>query len=177
MGVTFRTLENNNEEFKQIYKWCRNEFVYEWFEQRVLSMDEIIKKYRNKLERDIQKLFIIQYKGKDIGLVQLYKFESDIKLDELEKYKNIYEYDLFIGEKEYLSKGIGTEIVKLINEMLYLNYKADAIILRPFKRNIRAIKCYEKCNYKLIKEYNGKDTLGNLEVISVLLNMKNTNYC
>ena len=175
MDVTLRILNNDNAEFEQIYKWCENKFVYEWFEQRILSIDEIISKYKNKLEKGIQELFIIQYKSKDIGLVQFYKFEYDINFDELNKYKNIYEYDLFIGEKEYLSKGIGTNVVKLINEMLYSNYKADAIILRPFKRNVRAIKCYEKCNYKLIKEYTGKDTLGNTEVISVLLNTKNTN--
>ncbi len=175
MDITFRSLDNNDNEFKQIHKWCENEFVYEWFEQRVLPIAEITNKYKNKLENGIQKVFIIQYKGKDIGLIQLYKFEYDIKLDELKDFKNIYEYDLFIGEKEYLSKGIGTIIVKLINEMLYSNYGADAIILRPFKRNTRAIKCYEKCDYKLIKEYTGKDTLGNPEVISVLLNTKNTN--
>lgn len=175
MDITFRCLENSDNEFKQIHKWCENEFVYEWFEQRVLSIDEIIDKYKNKLEKDIQKLFIIQYKGKDIGLIQLYKFEYDIKLDELKNYKSIYEYDLFIGENEYLSKGIGTDIVNIITETLYSKYLADAIILRPFKRNVRAIKCYEKCNYNLIKEYNGKDTLGNTEVILVLLNTKSTN--
>ena len=172
MDIIFRPLENNDNEFKQIYKWCKNKFVYEWFEQRILSENEIINKYKSKLEKEIQKLFIIQYKGKDIGLVQLYKFECDIQLDTLKDFENIYEYDLFIGEEKYLSKGIGTDIVKHINEMLYSDYKADAIILRPFKRNIRAIKCYEKCNFKQIADYDGKDTLGNPEIISVLLNTK-----
>lgn len=172
VDIIFRSLDNNDNEFRQIHKWCEKKFVYEWFEQRVLSIDEIINKYKNKIENGIQKVFIIQYKEKDIGLLQFYKFEYDIHIDVLKDFKNIYEYDLFIGEEEYLSKGIGTNIVKLINEMLYSNYRVDAIILRPFKRNVRAIKCYEKCNYKLIKEYNGKDTLGNPEVISVLLNIK-----
>ena len=71
-----------------------------------------------------------------------------------------------------MSKGIGTNIVQLINQIIYYEYLADAIILRPFKRNIRAIKCYEKCNFKLIADYDGKDTLGNPEIISVLLNTK-----
>ena len=172
MDITFRCLKNSDNEFTQIHKWCKNKFVYEWFEQRILSIDEIISKYKSKLEKGIQKLFIIQYKGKDIGLVQLYKFERNIQLDTLNDFENIYEYDLFIGEEKYLSKGIGTDIVKLINEIIYSNYKADAIILRPFKRNVRAIKCYEKCNFKLIADYDGKDTLGNPEIISVLLNTK-----
>ena len=56
-----------------------------------------------------------------------------------------------------------TNIIKLINEELYSRYLADAIILRTFKRNIRAAKCYTKCNYKLISEYNEHDTLGILK--------------
>ena len=167
--LAFRELNDNEEEFKQIHKWCNNEFVYEWFEQRVLSLDEIITKYKNKLNNNKQDIFIINYNGKDIGLFQIYKFERDIDLKELDKFKNIYEYDLFIGEEEYLSKGIGTKIVKQINELIYSKYLGDAIILRPFKRNIRAINCYKKCNFKLIKEYDGVDTLGNKEIISILL--------
>ena len=57
--------------------------------------------------------------------------------------------------------------------MIYNNYNADAIILRPFKRNIRAIKCYTKNDFKIIDEYIGKDSIGNKETILVLLNSKN----
>ena len=53
---------------------------------------------------------------------------------------------------------------------------SNIIKIEVFKENIRAIKCYEKCNFKLIADYDGKDTLGNPEIISVLLNTKNTNY-
>ncbi len=56
--------------------------------------------------------------------------------------------------------------------MIYSKYNADGIILRPFKRNIRAIKCYEKCNYKIIDEYEGTDTIGNPEILTVMLNEK-----
>ena len=69
MDVTLRLLKNNNDEFRQLHKWCKNKFVYEWFEQRILSYDEIVKKYRNKLLKNNQKLFIIQYKGKDISYI------------------------------------------------------------------------------------------------------------
>ena len=175
MNISFRNLENKDEEFIKLQGWCKNKFVYEWFEQRILSLEEITTKYKNKLNKGIQKLFIIKYNDIDIGLVQIYKFEHDINLEELNKYKNVYEYDLFIGIEEYLSKGLGTLIVNLVNEKIYNEYNADAIILRPFKRNIRAIRCYEKVNFKLINEYDGKDTLSNPEKISVLLNTKNIN--
>ena len=159
MNISFRRLNNND--FSKIHKWCSKKFVYEWFEQRILSYDEIVNKYTNKLNSGKQDLFIIQCDNIDVGLINL-----DIK-----KYNNIYEFDLFIGE-EYSSKGIGTLIVKEINKKIYSKYNADAIILRPFKRNTRAIKCYEKCDYKIIGEYNGTDTIGNPEIIMVLLNEK-----
>ena len=175
MDIVFRPLNDEEKEFVQIHKWCQNNYVYEWFEQRILSLDEIRNKYKNKLKEGKQSLFIIQCNNKDIGLLQLYKFENDINLKELEQYNNIYEYDLFIGEEDYLSKGIGHKIINLINKEIYSKYNADAIILRPFKRNIRAINCYKKCNFILINEYKDKDTIGNTEIISVMLNKKRMN--
>ena len=174
MNISFRKLTDADFEFKQLHKWCSQKFIYEWFEQRVLSYDEIVSKYTYKLNSKKQHLFIIQCDNKDIGFMQIYRFENDIYIN-IGKYNNGYEYDLFIGEEEYLSKGIGTNIIKDINNMIYSKYNADAIILRPFKRNIRAIKCYKKCDYEIISEYNGTDTIGNPEIITVLLNKKNTN--
>ena len=168
-NITFRKLRDSKEDYIKLYKWCKREFVYEWFEQSILSYDEIVNKYKNKLKNKIQELYIIRSNNKDIGLVQIYKYENDIDLD-LYKYKNIYEYDLFIGEEEYLNKGIGKKIINNINEIIYKKYKADSIILRPFKRNIRAIKCYESCGFNKIYEYIDKDTIGKKENILVLIN-------
>ena len=169
LDISFRKLRDSEEDYIKLYKWCKREFVYEWFEQRILSYDEIVNKYKNKLKNKIQELYIIRSNNKDIGLVQIYKYENDIDLD-LNKYKNIYEYDLFIGEEEYLNKGIGKKIINNINEIIYKKYKADSIILRPFKKNIRAIKCYEKCGFNKIYEYIDKDTIGKKENILVLIN-------
>ena len=175
MNIEFNRINDVNIDYKQIHKWCSKQFVYEWFEQRILSLDEIINKYKNKLNDGKQDLFIIKCNNKDIGLFQIYRFENDVNYEELNQYNNIYEYDLFIGDEEYLSKGIGSIVVKMINEMIYNKYQADAIILRPFEKNVRAVKCYEKCDFKLIEKYDGSDTLDNPEVIMVLLNTKNTN--
>ena len=81
-------------------------------------------------------MYIIKSNGVDIGLVQIYKYENDIKFDKLDNYKNIYEYDIFIGEEKYLSKGIGTKIINLVNDNIYKKYKADLILLRPFRKNV-----------------------------------------
>ncbi len=173
--ITLRELKGTKEDYLLLHKWCSNKNVYEWFEQRLLSLEEIINKYKKKLNEKKQQLFIIQLNGKDIGYTQIYKFEKDIDFKELNNYRCLYEFDTFIGEEEYLSKGYGTIIIKEITKLIYSNYEADAIILRPFKRNVRAVKCYKKSGYIIINEYEGKDSLNNKETILILLNEKNTN--
>ena len=55
---------------------------------------------------------------------------------------------IFIGDKDYRSKGYGTEAIRLVLEygFKYLNLKN--INLDVFAFNERAIKCYEKCGFK-----------------------------
>lgn len=157
-------IDESNIDYNLIYSWCKNKFVYEWFEQRILSKEEIKQKYSNKLFNSQQQLFYISYNNKYIGLVQYYI--SDYKF---ENSKKIYEYDLFIGIYEYLSKGIGKQIIHKVNEMIFMKENTNKIIIRPFTRNIRACKCYEKCGFKKTKEYNGFDTIGNKEKYSVYI--------
>ena len=155
--IIFSKLTDDEKNYKKIYKWCQNKIVYEWFEQRKLSFEEIKEKYHNKIISKKQDLFIINYDNKDIGLVQIYKYDGNII--------NAFEYDLFIGEIDYLGKGVGTIIVNLINEKIFNEYMANSIILRPFKRNIRACNCYKNSGFRIIREYDDVDTLGNKETI------------
>ena len=159
---------DKKDSYELMLKWCSQKFIYEWFEQRILSFDEIKNKYKNKLLENQQHLFFIKHNNTKIGFVQIYKY-NDKKSDALIKYNNIFEYDIFIGEVEYLSRGIGTQIVNYINNYIYDNYLCDCIVLRPFNRNKRAIKCYEKCGFERLDKYIGSDTLGNKEEIVVLL--------
>ena len=163
--IKFNDITDN---YQLLHKWCSQRHVYEWFEQRILSYEEIVNKYKKKLLEGKQDLYLINCDHKPIGLIQLYQYE-DLIYDEIKEFKNIYEFDLFIGEIEYLHKGIGTMIVNLVDELLFHKYAADCIILRSFKRNINAIKCYQKNGYNIINEYDGEDTVGNEEKIVVLM--------
>lgn len=165
--ISFKLFDNKEETYQEIFEWCQNKTVYEWFEQRKLSYEEIKDKYYKKWSDPNQEVLIIQNDGKDIGLVQIYPFAED---------ENTYEFDLFIGEEEYQSIGLGTEIVNTITNKIFEMNNIDTIIIRPFKRNLRAIGCYTKCGYKKIAEYIGTDTVGNKEDIMVFLKNKNSEY-
>ena len=96
---------------------------------------------------------IIEYDGKSIGYVHMYKLNEEL-MNEYEypiTDKIVYGIDQFIGEPEYWDKGIGTKFMKLVLKYLFEEKKAEIVILDPHADNPRAIRCYEKVGFKKIK--------------------------
>ena len=60
---------------------------------------------------------------------------------------------IFIGDKDYRSKGYGTEAIKLILEYGFKYMNLHNIKLDLMEFNERALKCYQKCGFK---EYGRK---------------------
>ncbi len=158
-------IRNNKKDYKLLYKWCKNKQVYEYFDKRKLKYSEIVDKFKTKLMGEKQELFIIRLDNKNIGLMQIYKYKNDLKIEKLNKYRNIYEYDLFVYDN-YLNMDLSEKIIMCINDMIYKKYSADGILLRLFKRDTKAIKCCLNCDFKEIYS----DTNSNKEEIVVLLN-------
>ena len=92
---------DDNDNYKLMHKWCSNKFVYEWFEQRILSFEEIVNKYRIKLQEDKQKLFMINYNGKNIGFVQVYNtLQNFRRYYDSEKPEEVQTYIKYIAEHD-----------------------------------------------------------------------------
>jgi RimJ/RimL family protein N-acetyltransferase len=65
------------------------------------------------------------------------------------------ELGIFIGNKTYWDKGVGTEAIKLMLEHGFNNLNLHRIWLRVHATNLRAIRCYEKAGF--IKEGSFRD--------------------
>ncbi len=57
---------------------------------------------------------------------------------------------IFIGDKEYWSKGYGTEAIDLLLDFSFNLLNLNSIMLIVHAFNKRAMRCYEKCGFKLI---------------------------
>lgn len=71
----------------------------------------------------------------------------------LMKIDNIHrkaELGIFIGNKEYWGKGYGQEAIELLLNFGFNILNLHNIMLKVFGFNKRAIRCYEKCGFKLI---------------------------
>lgn len=59
--------------------------------------------------------------------------------------------DLFIAESDLLNKGYGTEIIKKFTNKLINELGAKKILIDPASSNKRAIRCYQKAGFKILK--------------------------
>ena len=150
--IGLRLLEDNDKTL--LLKWLTDERILNFWEGKssVFDLDRVTEKYYSEEDVEIIRT-IIEYDGKSIGYVQMYKLNDEL-LNEYEypvTDKVVYGIDQFIGEPEYWDKGIGTKFMKLVLQYLTKEKNADIIILDPHADNPRAIRCYEKVGFKKIK--------------------------
>ena len=150
--ISLRLLTEQDKDL--LLKWLTDERILNFWEGKssVFDLDRVTEKYYSEEDVEIIRT-IIEYDGKSIGYVQMYKLNDEL-LNEYEypvTDKVVYGIDQFIGEPEYWNKGIGTKFMKLVLQYLTKEKNADIIILDPHADNPRAIRCYEKVGFKKIK--------------------------
>ena len=141
-----------------LLKWMTDMRVLEFYEGRDKRYtEELI--YQDFFEEDSEDdngaamKVILEYEGDSIGYGQIYPI-TDEGCEEYEydnRNETVYGMDQFIGEPDYWDRGIGTEYLKLVLQFLREEKQADAVIMDPHQDNVRAIKCYQKAGFRIIK--------------------------
>ncbi len=162
--VSLRRLKDSINDYKLLEKWYKEEKIYKSFEQRKLNLKEIKEKYYPRTFNDSKvPVFMILYNEKPVGIIQ-YQLVDEVnkKLYKL-KDNNIYEIDIFIGELNLHNLGIGTKSINLIINSLKKEKDINLFVMCPLKSNLNAIRCYEKCGFKIIRSFKTNDTIGNIK--------------
>ena len=76
------------------------------------------------------------------------KLIGTVGLERIEHVHRTATMGIFIGDKEYLSKGYGTEAIRLLIDYGFNYLNLHSIKLTVFAFNERAIRCYKKCGFK-----------------------------
>ena len=84
--------------------------------------------------------WFIEYKGRMIGVCRLRKQET-----------GAIRYSIGIHDDKLYSKGIGTKVTMTIINFAFNELKIKELELVVLEYNKRAIRCYEKCGFKVYK--------------------------
>lgn len=143
--ITFRKYEYSD--LQNILKWLKKPHVKEyWYSTSKLTDIQILDKYTKRLNDEKVKMYVIEFMGTDIGVIQTYF------IDDLQPYKVqglSKGLDLYIGEESFINKGIGTELItKFLQQFVFDSDLVINACIDPEVRNKRAIRAYEKVGYE-----------------------------
>lgn len=137
-----------------LLKWLTDMRVLEFYEGRDKRYTkELIQEDFFEEDDEIAIKVILEYDSKPIGYGQIYELTDEDFSHYGYDSRNgmVYGTDQFIGEPDYWNKGIGTEYLKLVLHFLRKEKHADAVVMDPHQDNVRAIKCYQKVGFQIIK--------------------------
>lgn len=130
-----------DEDTDHIIKWRNSDYVRRNFIYQTLFTPESHRQWLSeKVAKGLVKQFIIHSKaaGKDVGSVYL----RDI--DQVHKRA---EFGIFIGEKDMIGHGIGSECIPLIVEYGFERLGLHKVFLRVLADNMIARRSYEKAGF------------------------------
>ena len=76
------------------------------------------------------------------------KMIGTVSLENIDNINRTATLGIFIGEKDYRSKGYGTEAINLLLEYSFRYLNLNNIQLNLMEFNERALKCYQRCGFK-----------------------------
>ena len=76
------------------------------------------------------------------------KYIGGCGINKIDWKNSITDIGIFIGDKEYWSKGYGTDTIKVLVKFIFDQMNINKVKLNVYEFNERALKCYEKCGFK-----------------------------
>ena len=139
----FRYLKKSdvNKEYKE---WLNDKDVNKYLEIRheqhtILNIKDFISSQNKSSNNHLLGIFYKQ-NGLHIG---------NVKIGPVHKFHPVSELSLFIGNKEYWHKGLGSEIIKTISNYAFKNLGIKKISAGAYSENISSIKAFLKNGYKI----------------------------
>ncbi len=151
--LSIRTMSDAESEYQLLLKWLATPEVSEWyFNDKGVTLEGIKKKYRPRvLGTHHVHPCIIEFEGRPVGYIQFYETIHEheyLAKKPVLREPDVYAIDMFLGEPDIFSQGIGSKSLKLMADYLAKEKGAQKIIIDPDTRNERAIRAYEKAGFK-----------------------------
>lgn len=134
-------------------KWLSDPRVLEYYEGRDHPFDEaaIRAKFIARNESAITQCVVL-HQGAPLGYVQFYPLDAaDLAEYAYPPGLRAFGMDLFIGEPEQWGRGLGTRLVAGVVGHLIAAHGAQRVTLDPHVDNPRAIRCYEKAGFRIVR--------------------------
>lgn len=150
-NVNFRPM--TEADLPLMHKWLNTDFVMEYYVDEPVEMAEIEQKYLPRIRGEVPTYpYIIFYETTPIGYIQTYRQDSWPDYGDLVGIPDSAGVDLFIGEVDYIHKGLGSHILRrFIRDIVFPKLDVSICVIGPAENNTSAIRSYEKAGFRYVK--------------------------
>ncbi len=174
-GVSIRRMRDHLDDYALLLRWRSAPHVAEWWDtaKAELGLDGVIAKYRPRTgSADPTTACTIEAAGVPVGYIQFYPwnaYEAEMREIGFELPVGYWGVDIFIGERDQLGRGIGSQAVSLVYRYLIEERRAVGVALVVARDNIRAQLAYEKAGLVCVSEVLDTDTRAGQRIPSYLM--------
>jgi RimJ/RimL family protein N-acetyltransferase len=150
-GVSFRRLRRS--EIPLIHRWLHTPHVARWWYEDVGTLEEVEERYLPYVEGKAGvEPYLILREDTPIGYIQTYPLSADEEYAKLVGVEDATGVDLFIGEPEFLYKGLGPNIIRrFLRDIVFSDGRYETCVIGPEPKNESAIRAYGKVGFRYFK--------------------------
>ena len=158
-NLALRYMRDEEAEYRLLSRWLTDERVLEWIYGRdnPWPYDRVLAKYRPRVlgEHPVRSCFIV-LEGEPLGYIQFFPV-ADAASYGLEDAAGYWGVDMWIGEPDIWSQGLGTRALRALLGHLFAVEGAVVAVIDPRVENPRAVRCYEKAGFRCVKVLPGHE--------------------
>lgn len=150
--ITFKPL--HRDDFTLLQRWLNIDFVSKWYERRKFIYDDVEQKYLSGLTTETPvDSFIILYNDVPVGYIHTYPVGAYPAYAAcIEVHPDTAGLDFFIGNRDYIFKGLGKDIVSIfLRDFVFRKEGVSRCVVGPEPGNNAAIRVYEKAGFRHLK--------------------------
>lgn len=152
--IRFRPLRHGD--LSLLHRWLNAPHVLEWWDRPGPSYEQVVEKYSPRMLRtDGVHPYVILLESAPVGYLQVYDVEEGSpSASYLPAGVRAVGVDLFIGEAEYIHRGLGSRILRsFVDRVVFGQTNADVCVIDPSERNRIAIRAYEKAGFSHVATF------------------------
>ena len=136
MELSLKPVEDKD--IAQLKVWLNKEYILKWYHNADDWLHEV--RERNGSFSFLHHFMVLK-NNKPIGFCQYYDcFDTQEEWYLVNQANEVFSIDYLIGDEEYLGKGHGKTIVKLLIDKIYKHKPKAVIIVQPENENIASCK-------------------------------------
>ena len=158
-------------------RWRNEPHVARWWstddEPSPMTMERVIEKYGPRMDPGgATTSCLIELAGRPVGYIQFYRWGSyaeEARAMGMELSADAFGIDVFIGEPDLVSRGVGSRAVDLLARHLFAERGASQVAILTALDNARAQRAYEKAGFRKVGEVLDTDVRDGARIRSWLM--------